>query len=53
VVVSTLLVVQWYLARYYPTPRLELFPTILAIGLFAVISIGWGLYVESKRNPSP
>jgi hypothetical protein len=52
VVVSTLFVVQWYLARYYPTPRLELFPTILAIGLFSAITIGWGLYVERKRNPS-
>ena len=53
VLVSTLLVVQWYLARYYPTPRLELFPTIVAIGVFAIGTIGWGLYIERRRKPSP
>jgi hypothetical protein len=50
VAVSTLLVVQWYLARYYPTPRLDLFPTIAVIGLFSLITIGWGLYSDRRKN---
>jgi hypothetical protein len=48
VVVSTALVVQWYLARYYPTPRLELLPTILAICLSVIIIISWGIYSDRK-----
>lgn len=53
VLVSTLLVVQWYLARYYPTPRLELTPTIVVIGVFSLAIIGWGIYSDLRTRQSP
>jgi len=47
---STLLVLQWYIGRYYGTPRLSLGMTLAAVGVFLVLSMAVAWILDIRRR---
>jgi hypothetical protein len=47
---ATIVVLQWYLGRYYGTPRLSLGMTLVAVGGFFVVSFVIFLFLDIRRR---